>query len=440
MGTSGNDFIEATSLAETISGAAGDDFIQTKAEGGDVIDGGAGRDTVLYDLGGYDNGTLRADMTTGRVTFGGQVDTLTRVEALVITGARDAEVLGRAGDDLIVGGAGDDLLRGGDGDDTLSSGAGRDTLHGGAGVDVVTLPITLATPFDVYGLDDGGVRVTFGAADLTLYDVERIKVASSTKTIAEVMADQGYVQAGSGVDDALTGTDWRDTLRGDLGDDTLEGGAGRDAMWGDGGDDILRGGAGDDTLRGGRQEDTLEGGAGDDQLRGQKNADLMSGGAGHDNLKGGGGNDTLDGGRGDDFLKGGTRSDVITGGDGADTLAGNAFDDTLDGGAGRDLLNAGGDDDRLIGGAGRDLMKGGAGADTFVFDQGHGRDRIVDFDLGEDRLEISAALAAGRDATSLAQAAQSVDGGLLLSLEAGAEIVFSGLSAETDLSAVIDIL
>jgi len=49
----------------------------------------------------------------------------------------------------------------------------------------------------------------------------------------------------------------------------------------------------------------------------------------------------------------------------------------------------GGDgNDTLTGGAGDDTLIGGLGADTFVFNTGFGDDRITDFDVTQDLLEI----------------------------------------------------
>lgn len=91
-------------------------------------------------------------------------------------------------------------------------------------------------------------------------------------------------------------------------------------------------------------------------------------------------------------------------GDGADAINGGAGRDRIWGGAGRDTLRGGEDDDRLhgggqadliAGGAGKDVMFGGAGADVFDFNavtESHvafGRDVIMDFVAGEDRLDFA---------------------------------------------------
>ncbi|WP_432257141.1 calcium-binding protein [Limimaricola sp. AA108-03] len=60
---------------------------------------------------------------------------------------------------------------------------------------------------------------------------------------------------------------------------------------------------------------------------------------------------------------------------------GSAADETLSGGAGDDILRDGGGSDRLW---------GGAGSDIFVLDADGRTDRIIDFEQGIDRLDLSA--------------------------------------------------
>lgn len=46
--------------------------------------------------------------------------------------------------------------------------------------------------------------------------------------------------------------------------------------------------------------------------------------------------------------------------------------------------------DLIAGGGGNDRLQGNAGDDTFIFGQGSGRDRIVDFDRsGDDSLDLT---------------------------------------------------
>lgn len=116
--------------------------------------------------------------------------------------------------------------------------------------------------------------------------------------------------------------------------------------------------------------ETFAGAGGNDTIRGLGGADTLAGRAGDDTLRGGAGNDMARGGRGFDLLRGEA---------GADTLQGGGARDKLYGGKGRDILN---------GQAGNDRLTGGGGADQFRFAEGHGADRITDFDLARDSLRL----------------------------------------------------
>lgn len=240
--------------------------------------------------------------------------------------------------------------------------------------------------------------------------------------------------------DELSGLSGDDVLNGGKGDDTLYGGVGDDDLQGSNNNDLLMGGDGADLLRGGKGNDVIFGGAGNDVIRGQAKDDEAWGDDGDDNIKGGNGDDTLNGGNGNDFLKGGTKSDVVRGGGGNDKLFGNSFDDTLKGGAGNDTLNGGGDNDQLEGGTGNDFLKGGAGEDVFVFDTGHDADRIVDFDVTDDTLQISADLADGASAAQIVSAASVTGDGVLIDFGNGDTILLQGLSTTAGLSGAIDIV
>ena len=58
------------------------------------------------------------------------------------------------------------------------------------------------------------------------------------------------------------------------------------------------------------------------------------------------------------------------------------------GGGGRDRLFGGDGDDHLDGGPGRDKLIGGAGADTFIFRSNSNLDRVLDFEIGTDVVDV----------------------------------------------------
>lgn len=129
-----------------------------------------------------------------------------------------------------------------------------------------------------------------------------------------------------------------------------------------------------------------------EQLTGSRFRDIMRGSGAGDQLFGAGGRDVLRGGAGNDALSGNGGDDRIFGGTGADRMSGGGGRDALRGGGGADALSGQGGRDRLIGGQGDDSLTGGRGADAFVFKPGaagQGDDVIVDFDLSRDRLVFS---------------------------------------------------
>ena len=129
--------------------------------------------------------------------------------------------------------------------------------------------------------------------------------------------------------------------------------------------------------------DRLQGGDGDDTLAAPLGNNWLLGGDGDDLLVTNLGSDRLDGGDGDDLMAAGEDNDLLLGGAGDDVLLGNAGDDWLAGNDGDDLL---------FGGAGRDRLRGGDGNDIFVLGPGQGRDIILDFELGRDRILLTGGL------------------------------------------------
>lgn len=75
----------------------------------------------------------------------------------------------------------------------------------------------------------------------------------------------------------------------------------------------------------------------------------------------------------------GNKNVNATGADGSETLVGNARKNALDGRAGADWLE---------GGRGNDKLTGGEGADTFVMSRDTGRDVILDYLDGTDRIDL----------------------------------------------------
>ncbi|MEM9213584.1 MAG: Calx-beta domain-containing protein [Cyanobacteria bacterium P01_F01_bin.150] len=190
---------------------------------------------------------------------------------------------------------------------------------------------------------------------------------------SQFLDSDDFVLGTDGIDifDALAGND---VVRAGAGDDQVSGGKGNDSLFGEAGDDELWGDGGQDTLKGGPGVDTLIGGAGADTLRGNGGDDILNGSGGSDRLFGNGGDDVLNGSGGRDRLVGGGGNDLLNGGGGRDTLLGQ------------------GGEDRLTGGGGSDVLRGGGGSDIFVLEAKAGIDRITDFNLKQDQLELSGSL------------------------------------------------
>ena len=128
--------------------------------------------------------------------------------------------------------------------------------------------------------------------------------------------------------------------------------------------------------------------------------DINGRGNGADNsLTGNGGDNVLRGQAGNDEIRAGDGDDRLVGGRGNDRMFGDNGNDRVIGGSGNDRLVGGDGDDRLIGGGGRDIMLGGRGNDVFVFNRvndspdGGSADRINDFEIGIDRIDLSGLVA-----------------------------------------------
>jgi VCBS repeat-containing protein len=95
---------------------------------------------------------------------------------------------------------------------------------------------------------------------------------------------------------------------------------------------------------------------------------------------------------GNDTMCGGNSGDTVTASAGADLMHGNNGKDLLIGGAGPDTMFGDDGADTLVAGTGADTMTGGAGPDRFVFGYGAHDQRITDFDVKTDHIEIHPAL------------------------------------------------
>jgi len=377
LGSASHDTLIGNAEVNSLWGADGDDLLVDMGQG-DLLDGGAGNDTLSYTRSGA---AVTADL--GLNVFSGgdaEGDRVLNMENL--EGSAYADILG--------GDAGNNVLSGGNGNDVLRGRGGADVLRGGDGTDIAEYDESAAgvTVSLVAGTGSGG-----DAAGDRLSEIENL--------------------GGSAFNDTLIGNGGVNTLWGRTGDDWLEG---------HGGGDLVDGGEGRDTAAytssdagvavnlstgtasGGHATgdrlvsiENLSGSAYDDTLTGDDGANTLWGGAGNDLLQGKGGADSIDGGTGTDTATYAASAQAVTvdlttnanyGGDAegdvltnVENLTGSAFNDTLTGNAGVNVLTGGAGDDLLRGGAGADTLIGGSGNDTASY-TGSSAGVQVDLKLG----------------------------------------------------------
>lgn len=302
------------------------------------------------------------------------------------------ENFAQSGDEVFVTGV---AYRDGDADNFYSIGEGQ------SGV-VIRIADAQDTSADAGGYavaidpqNTAKIFVEVGGAEIAAVQMD---MSDGNAKLDVVTAADGSVSLNVSVDTQLLSGVADATLLG-AGDLRLDGSDSDNVLMGNSGDNVLYGLRGSDFLYGEDGADKLVGGGGSDQLFGGIGDDFLRGGGGQDRLLGGNGDDALTGNGGKDRLFGGNDNDTLAGGGNRDKLFGQLGDDILNGGNGRDVLKGGSGDDILDGGRGNDKMVGGLGADTFVFNAGD--DRIRDFDVTVDQIEISAQLLGTDDLSAL---------------------------------------
>lgn len=344
---------------------------------------------------------------TGARWDGGSVDFTGHAYFLEVEGSQFADV-------LIGGNPTHDYL------EWFHGNAGADTIHGGSGEDDTVIyefePTEDRSRGITVHLDDDGAST--GLEDAALERAYGFAVTAN-----------GYAIDRAGDRDTLINID---DVRATSGDDLLVGSAGDNGFWGMEGDDTLDGGGGTDAAH--YRSDLFFVEVGDPALvRSGIVVDLVAGWAYEDGY---GGTDRLlsieniFASEYGDLVQGNAAANRLRGYAGDDTLTGGWGNDTLIGDAGDDRLSGEGNDDVLIGLAGNDVLSGGAGRDTFDFDLGMGQDVVTDFDLAEDRLRITSALAGGQGGAAIAAAAQVQAEGLMIRFGGEASLLLSGLGAQ----------
>ncbi len=221
-------------LINEINGNAEDNWLDGKA-GADIMRGGLGNDTYIFDDAGdvaheaAGQGTLDTVIQLGAFDY-----TLSaNVERLWLGDTGDFQANGNSLDNEILGNAGNNILNGAGGADTMFGGLGDDLYivdnagdvvseQAGAGTDTVNTLVDYTLTVNVENLN------MIGTADVTV--------------VGNALANQ---------------------MIGNAGANTLTGAGGDDSLWGGAGDDlfVFNNGAGDDTVN-----DFAAGAGSDDKL------------------------------------------------------------------------------------------------------------------------------------------------------------------------------
>lgn len=348
---------------EHIIAGSGQDTMYANGVEDLTLDAGAGDDLFLYGAntlapGQHFNGNLGDDILDFTNALAVDQPFVFDMHSGIITydyyrGALDPWVMTVAGVENVYGSFSDD---------TFIPGADSKVLNGDVGQDYFDISAGSFQAGQTYIGDVGYDTLSFADGDETFYvDLALGVIQSDDSGDLSFLYTFEAIKGGDGNDTILGGT-FGETLNGGKGDDSIEGGAGENTLLGKRGDDMLIGGADYDVISGHQGDDTI---IGDDW---------------GDKLTGHGGRDSLDGGKGADTIKGGS---------GNDTLIGDNGDDKLKGSGGKDELDGGKSEDTLIGGGGNDTMTGGDGDDIFVFEDGDGKDRITDFGVDDDVIDLS---------------------------------------------------
>ncbi len=251
--------------------------------GSNVLNGGAGVDTVDYSM-ATSGITVNLGLTTSQFISGQGSDTLLSIE----------NVIGTINSDHLTGTAAANALNGGLGNDTMIGGNGSDTYYVDATGDVVTETTAGAT---------GGIDTV--VSTLATYslgaNLENGRVVTNGAMHGNAL--NNFIQAGTG-SNVMSGGSGRDTLSYENGLAGTRGVTVNLAVT----TAQATGGSGSDRFSG---FENLIGSRGADKLTGDAAANMLSGGAGADTISGGGGNDTLVGGTGRDLLNGNAGSDVF---------------------------------------------------------------------------------------------------------------------------------
>lgn len=439
-GDGGDDVILGGAGADAIEGGAGNDTIRGGADGevdgvltSDYLDGGAGDDVYLYELGDgsehiadtqgrneiklgagvesihtiideesdqaffYVNGgsdvIAISDAAIGQFSVGFErtgesftyQDIYEKVTGDIALGSESADdftmdadaiaAITHNGYDTVVGNGLDNWIYGQAGNDVLRGGKGQDFLSGGEGDDTYRI-----------ALDEDQTKILANSTDVDTFETVDLIDGIS---VADVLDVSTVTDSMHGLSIVLTFTDlsqvtflgWWSSQANRI--DQLNFSDANNTSWDALRIESLSQGASelDDSIRGfDGLDDHIDGLDGNDSIWGKKGNDVLYGGAGDDVINGGGlksngsviiqnGDDSIYGGAGDDYILGGDGNDMLYGGDGNDEIR-----------AGMNNYGARNGTSYLFGGDGNDKLISyrtyADGEGDFYFDGGEGDDDI----------------------------------------------------------------
>jgi len=316
LGSSSDDIlIGGTGVNNTINAGSGNDtfkFTLSDFTAGDIIDGGAGTNTLEF----TDSGVISS--------IAGSYSNIQKIQ-FASTGANTI-TLDKDGTTLI-GGSDNDTFN-----YAIANLSSADIIVGGAGTDTLSFS------------NSGVIDATSMFNNVSGIEVIQLSSASPN-TVTNFSATGVSLVGGSGID-SITGTSAANTIYGGSGNDVITGGGGADLLYGDDGDDTFNLSIANlsalSTLVGGNGTDTLvlsdTGSITSTKIDSSIEFLQLASGTNTINVA----NVSILGTSGADSIIGGTGNNTIYAGSGADTVEfalGNfAASDTIDGGANTDIF------------------------------------------------------------------------------------------------------
>lgn len=427
-GKGADTLVSGKGLYNSLDGGEGTDTLLGSGESSDQLIGGLGNDIISGGDGlGIDNvyywgspSAVVINLTNGTASGGEGNDILKGIENVTGSSYNDT-IFGDANNNWMDGSDGNDYLDGKDGYDQLYGNSGNDTLKGGYGDD------------QLYGGWGDDILVGGKGFDWVFFEESTI-----------VNLNAGVAWSESSIDtlseiEAIHGSFWNDTLIGNAENNQFDGDEGDDWLWGGLGDDNLNGGKGIDwasysdvysgvtvnlnsgTATGAAGFDFLQnienvqGSQYNDTLIGDSNSNTIEGGAGNDAINGGANSDILIGGLGDDNYIVDNIGDIVTEklNEGTDKVSssvtytlpthvenltltgsssingiGNIGSNVIIGNIAANQLRGGNGSDTLDGKMGNNVLTGGAGNDIFKFTTIGHTDKITDFNVLDDTVQL----------------------------------------------------